>query len=601
MIPSFITNPSPEIYLSDNYLVLDVENTIREGLVGAKNPANELLYTYIQTPKTGYREIEGSELELSRYLTMFYEVDFIVAHNAKYELQWLQRAGLKTENILIYDTMIGEYVLAGNRKLPLDLGRVGQRYGLPAKEHYVDMMMNLGECPSYYPFSFLRDRCIQDVDTTHKIFLKQRQILKEHNLLNVMYTRCIFTPVLAEMEMNGMHLDKDGVNEVHKEKVEEYDSILKELDKITGGINMASPQQVADFIYNKLKFPIPKNKRGKAILGVKSKQFPEGTPKTNEQTIALLKPKTKKQERFLDLKAKESKLRKAITSYTSKFVTACEEADCMVYGSLNQTITATHRLSSSNPNLQNFDRKLKKLVTPRYKDWRMRQNDYDQLEFRVAGFLAQDERLLTDVLSEGFDAHANSATQIFGDKFSKEPREELVKELRTDAKRHTFKPLYGGHSGTKEEVAYYDWFLNRYQGVDRWHQGLLDEALDTKRMVTPTGLVFYFPHVEFTSSGYIQDQTNVKNYPVQMFATADIVPIGVTMLWHRMKDTGLKSFLINTVHDSALLEEHPDEDLRNLSDLAMSKDVIRYLKQVYGIEYNFPLTIESIAKPYWGG
>ena len=150
-------------------------------------------------------------------------------------------------------------------------------------------------------------------------------------------------------------------------------------------------------------------------------------------------------------------------------------------------------------------------------------------------------------------------------------------------------------------MVYYKKFLDRYKGIVAWHQELLDEALDTKEMKTITGLIFYFPYVAFTNSGYIEGNETVKNYPVQSFATADIVPIGVTMLYHRMKDEGVKSFLINTVHDSALIEEHPDEDLRNLSEQSMSNDVLRYLKQVYQIDYNFPLTIDSVAANHWSG
>lgn len=603
MLPTFLTNPDPDIFLSDNYLVLDFENTIRGEMAGARNAANELLFTCMKSPLLhGHTEVEGGELEVSRYLDVFYDMDFIVCHNSKYEIQWLHRAGLDTSKVLFYCTQIGEFVLAGNRKIPLDLNHTGTRYGCPPKENYVDMMMGLGECPSHYPQSLLADRCRQDVDTTHTVFKKQRVRLKEAGLLPVMFTRCIFTPVIADMEMNGMFLDEEAVYQVHKEKTHEYQAIMQELDSFTGGINMASPTQVAKFIYETLKFPIPRDRNGKELRGKPTKQFPDGLPKTNEDAINLLKPKTAKHKRFLDLKQRESKLRKTITSYTTKFVRACEEAGCMVYGNLNQTVVGTHRLSSSSPNLQNFDRKLKRLIVPRRPGWSIRQNDYDQLEFRVAGFLAQDQTLLANVLDPNFDAHAESASVIFGDEFN-DAEGESRKELRTAAKSHTFKPLYGGQSGTPAERAYYEKFLDTYQGVAAWHEKLLDEALETKKMRTITGLIFYFPRVHFTDSGYVEDQTNVKNYPVQMFATADIAPIGVTFLWHRMKDMKLKSFLINEVHDSAIAEEHPDEHdiMEQLSHQAMEDDVITYLKQVYNIDYNFPLTVESVAKPYWGG
>ena len=599
MIPNFIINPDPEIYLSDNYLVLDVENTIIDGNGRPVLPENRLLFSsiYHQGKYTG---VVGGELELSNYLDLIYSVDFIVCHNAKHELQWLQRAGADISKILVYDTMIGEYVLAGNRKWRLNLDDTAKRYKVGYKNKYISLLMKDEICPSEHPQALMHKYCHKDVAVTLKVFLSQREELKRKGLLPVFFTRCIFTPVVAEMEMTGMYLDEELVNRIHSETVLEHAEVTQQLDKITGGINMASTQQVANFLYRTLKFKILRGKNRNPILGKPNKSWPEGMPKVNEDTLSKLKAKTKKQKEFIALRSVESKLRKRLTSYTRLFTDACENHGCMLHGRINQTVTSTHRLSSSAPNLQNIDRNLKKVVTARNPGWKVRQNDYAQLEFRVAGFLAQDD-IARKVITDGEDPHAMSATMIFGESFTEATGEEK-KKWRTKAKAHTFKPLYGGTSGTEEEQAYYQAFLEKYSRIKEWHGEILEEVLETGKLKTITGLVFYFPNVRYTNTGYIEGNQAVKNYPVQMLATADIATIGATLLWHMMKDANLKSFMINEVHDSVIIEEHPEENeiLGNLSTLAMSKGVEGYLKQVYDIDFNFPLEIDQEVNDNWG-
>lgn len=603
MIPKHITNPNPDIYLSDNYLVIDFETTnLDKG--SAINKDNRLLYTSIYHSKKGWIRVKGNEHELSNYLDLMYEVDFIVAHNAKFELQWLVRAGLDLSKVLVYDTMLGEYVRAGNRRWRLSLDETAGRYEVGSKDSYISLCIKHGLCPSTLPPHLLAKYCDQDVNVTHKVFLKQRHLLSEEGLLPVFFTRCIFTPVVAEMEAYGLQLDCELVSEIHNESLAEYNELIEELNAMTGGINMASPVQVADYIYNKLKFDEVKNRYGKPIRGKPNKLFPDGLPKTDVKTISALLPKTKKQKRFLELKGRESKIRKKISSYTNTFSEACENSGGLVYGKINQANTKTHRLSSSKPNLQNIERGLKKVVTTRnlQAGWKVRQNDYAQLEYRVAGFLAQCPVAL-ECINNGEDPHYLSASMLFGEEFTgRDSSDPIYKELRNRAKADTFKPLYGGMTGSKKQVKYYKAFLEKHTGIAAWHYNLMAEAMAGDQVKTITGLTFYFPNTEYTHSGYILNSTNIKNYPVQMFATADIATIGTTLLWHQMKEAKLKSFIVNEVHDSVVIEQHPDEEevLSAMSDTAMCDDVITYLKQVYDIDYNFPLTIDQEINDNWG-
>jgi len=104
-----------------------------------------------------------------------------------------------------------------------------------------------------------------------------------------------------------------------------------------------------------------------------------------------------------------------------------------------------------------------------------------------------------------------------------------------------------------------------------------------------------------TSDGYVENNTKVRNYPIQYLATGEITPIGVTYLWHRMKERQMQSFLVNTVHDSALGEIHPDEVelFKELGVQSFTGDTYRYLKQVYDIDFNIPLEGEVTLGPHW--
>lgn len=440
MLPKFITDPDPEVYFTDNYITLDLETTnVDKG--DPRNSANRIVFGYLTGPRVGTKEIRSIS-ELTEYAELIYSCDVLICHFAKFELGWLRRAGLNLEWILVYDTLLGEYVRAGNRSWDLTLEATSRRYDGRGKKSVVSKMIEAGVCPSEIPFKMLREYCIQDVEETEKVFLKQREVLKEEGLLAVQFLRCISAPVITDIEMNGLFLDKELVRKYHYEFMEEYNNLIQQLNEITGGINMASSRQVAKFLYRDLGFDVPKDYKGQPMVGKPNKDFPEGQPATDEDAILSLKPKNERQREFIKLKSEESKLRRKITGYTTRFMEACDNNHCMVYGVINQTISQTHRLTSSNPNLQNIDRKLKKVITARNKGWRIRSSDYAQLEFRVAGCLAQDKQIYEDIITK-YDVHSYTASIIFESEWKAAGSSRKSKkgdEIRTDAKPETFKP-----------------------------------------------------------------------------------------------------------------------------------------------------------------
>lgn len=614
MLPRFLTDLNPQIYMSDNYIVLDKEVTNHDK-GSALNRNNSHLLTVWQrgTDRTKYHVERGNEYELGRLLEAIKGADFLVAHNAKFELQWLAREGAELDQILVFDTMLAEYVLLGNKKKPLNLDAMGGRYGVGGKGNYISTCIKSGICPSELPRTLLEKYCIQDVKLTHEIFLAQRKRLHDSGLLPVLFTRCIFTPVLAEIEGNGMHLDKEAVNDEYKDAVAHEAALRLRLDEITGGINLKSPKQKAQFLYDELRFAELRGPNRKPLTTA------SGARRTDTDTIKLLKVKTKRQERFKAAFTEWTQYAAALSKTLEFFYGVVNEVpEHLFYARFNQSVTQTHRLSSSGKpvlfkmydkpksvQFQNFPRKYKRLFNARDRGWLIGERDGAQLEFRVAAHLGRDAVATRDI-EKGFDVHSFTAS-ILNDvtvewMVANKERDPLAKRYRQEAKADTFKPLYGGSSGTERQQTYYRAFKEKYRGVADAQQTWIDEVVRSKQLCTQSGLIFYWPDTKITSSGYVTNTTSICNYPVQSLATAEIIPVAVTYMWHRMKQAGLRAFIINTIHDSVITEE-PEEEVDQLNEIAeqaFTKDVYNYLKEVYKIDFTVPLAVDSKSTINWG-
>ena len=579
-LPKHINLPNIKYYEGDNWVCLDFEcTTLDKG--HAKNKDNKLVCAVIYGPKIGEHKFLCTEHTFyDQAHKLIEEADFIVAHHAKFELQWLYRCGFKLENILVWCTLLGEYVMAGNRPHRLNLTASCGRHKIRGKESLVDGLIKSGVCPSEIDTKLLVNYCAIDVRATAALFHRQYHALKVMGLLPAQYTRCLVTPAIAEMEMMGMHLDGEKVESLVMDEAITLANVEGLLNDITGGINMNSPKQVAAFLYDELDFEELKVRRGGKWVKDRS---PAGGRKTGAETIDKLVSTNDKQSTFLTLRKKQAKLSKRLSTYLGPFNTAVQSANGIIRGNLNQSRTGTHRLSSSEPNMQNIDRTLKKLFCSRIEGWSMSEVDYAQLEFRVAAFLGQDKAAMKDI-ADKIDVHTVTAEIIFG---------SGGKVNRQKAKAHTFKPLYGGQSGTPKEKAYYKFFREKYTGITAAQESWKKEVLNTGKLETET-LIFYWPDTTMSSSGYISNSTQICNYRVQSLATAEIVLVGLAYLWHRMKAKGMKSFLVNTIHDSIIGEIHPDEegDWLQVTNTALIWDVQGYMNEIYNIDLNVPLEIE---------
>ena len=311
----------------------------------------------------------------------------------------------------------------------------------------------------------------------------------------------------------------------------------------------------------------------KTDMGTASKHITESNPKAKE---------------FLQSYTRYS----AIRTYLRTFIEGIEKGldpNNFIHPQFMQCVTSTGRLSSRNPNFQNMPRgatfPVRKAIISRFKDGLILEGDYRQLEFRVAGFLSQDKRVYEDVRNN-VDVHQYTA--------------DTMGVSRQDAKAHTFKPLYGGVLGTPKEMKYYEAFKQKYWQVNNWHYKLQQEAVTTKKIALPSGREYAFPEARWTRYGNVTNSTAIKNYPVQGFATADLLPLALVILYDIISKNNLKSVICNTVHDSIILDVHPDEKDECINYLREAMLSIRdECKKRYNIDYDMPIDIELKIGKNW--
>jgi DNA polymerase-1 len=288
----------------------------------------------------------------------------------------------------------------------------------------------------------------------------------------------------------------------------------------------------------------------------------------------------------------------AISSYLSSFVDGIDvyrkPTTGMLHVGLTQHITSTGRFSGRNPNMQNMPRggtfPVKRVFVSRWGGGKICEADFAQLEFRTAAFLAQDEVAMEEIAT-GFDVHSYTAKVITD---AGEPTS------RQEAKAHTFAPLFGatGYGRSKAVAAYYEHFTQKYQGVASWHKKLADEAMRFMKITNVSGRQYAFPDVTRRSNGSVTHFTMIKNYPVQGFATGDVVPVVLCEIERRLMD--MQSCLVNSVHDSVVIDVHPDETevvIQTITD--MNEDLNSLVEKAYGVTMNVPLLLEAKLGDNW--
>ena len=364
------------------------------------------------------------------------------------------------------------------------------------------------------------------------------------------------------------------------------------------GTPFAKPSRCKDCDATGFLFKETKEFAGLRFKPPSPKWFSANGFSTSKQNLQVLEgaSRAKGMDDAVDFLYKVRRL-SAVDTYLSSFVEGIAthtKADGKLHVRLLQHRTATGRLSGADPNMQNMPRggtfPVKKVFVSRFDGGKIMEADFAQLEFRAAAYLSQDGVAIEEV-STGFDVHAYTAKVI---------TDAGHPTSRQDAKAHTFAPLYGatGFRRTPAEAEYYTHFTQKYQGVADWHTRLAKEAIGTGKIITPSGREFAFPNTERKSGGRVTNFTQIKNYPVQSFATADIVPIALLHI-DKLLD-GMQSCVVNTVHDSIVVDVHPDEERSVIEIIQETNRVLPDLITIrWGLVFNVPLELEAKIGPNW--
>ena len=287
----------------------------------------------------------------------------------------------------------------------------------------------------------------------------------------------------------------------------------------------------------------------------------------------------------------------ALDTYLSSFVDGIithTKPDGKLHVRLLQHRTSTGRFSGADPNMQNMPRggtfPVKKVFISRWDGGQILEADFAQLEFRVSAFLSQDKTAMKEI-DDGFDVHSYTASVI---------SDAGEKTSRQEAKAHTFAPLYGatGFGRTPAQATYYKHFTEKYKGIALWHSKLAKEVISTSKITTPSGRQFSFPDVRRNAYGKVSHFTQIKNYPVQSFATADIVPLVLLNIENELSI--LKSCIVNSVHDSIVIDIHPDEVQKVIHVIKIvNSKMINLINTEFRLDFNVPLLLEAKIGNNW--
>ena len=543
-----------DYFLTNKILSLDTETTstsaIDAELVGLSFAVKEFEAFYVPIPAN--RE---EALQIVNIFKPVYENEEIlkIGQNLKYDLEVLRNYGIELKGKM-WDTMIAHYLI--QPELHHNMDYMAEIY-LNYQTIHIDELIgpkgkNQKSMRSLLP-SQVYEYAAEDADITLRLKNKLEPELKKAECEDLFYNiEMPLMPVLAEMEMNGVCLDTESLAETSKQFTNRMNEIEARIYELAGEqFNIASPKQVGEILFDKLK------------IVEKAKKTKTGQYVTSEEVLQQLRNKHEIVADILEHRG----LKKLIGTYIDALPKLINPKTGHIHTSFNQTITATGRLSSSDPNLQNIPirgedgKEIRKAFIPE-PGCLFFSADYSQIELRVMAHLSQDAQMI-EVFREGKDLHAATAANIY-----KKPIEEVTRDERTKSKRANFGIIYGiTVFGLAERLdiprdeakMLIDGYFETFPLVHDYMEKSKEVAREKGYVTTLFGRRRYLPDINShnaTVRGFAE--RNAINAPIQGTA-ADIIKVAMIRIFNRFKAEGIKSKMILQVHDELNFSVYPEE------------------------------------------
>ena len=543
-----------DYFLTNKILSLDTETTstsaIEAELVGLSFAVKEFEAFYVPIPAN--RE---EALRIVNIFKVVYENEKIlkIGQNLKYDLEVLRNYDIHLAGPM-WDTMIAHYLIQPELRHNMDY--MAEIY-LNYQTIHIDELIgpkgkNQKSMRSLLP-SQVYEYAAEDADITLRLKNKLEPELKKFECEDLFYNiEMPLMPVLAEMEMNGVCLDTESLAETSKQFTARMNEIEARIYELAGEqFNIASPKQVGEILFDKLKI-IEKPKKTKT-----------GQYVTSEEVLQQLRNKHEIVADILEHRG----LKKLIGTYIDALPRLINPRTGHIHTSFNQTITATGRLSSSDPNLQNIPirgedgKEIRKAFIPE-PGCLFFSADYSQIELRVMAHLSQDENMV-EVFREGKDLHAATAANIY-----KKPIDDVTRDERTKSKRANFGIIYGiTVFGLAERLdiprdeakMLIDGYFTTFPQVRDYMEKSKEIARQNGYVTTLFGRRRYLPDINShnaTVRGFAE--RNAINAPIQGTA-ADIIKVAMIHIHQRFKAEGIKSKMILQVHDELNFSVYPEE------------------------------------------
>ncbi|MDA0194723.1 MAG: DNA polymerase I [Bacteroidetes bacterium] len=541
---------------------------VAEGIVAVEAKVIGISFSYV-VEEAYYIPIDKSETLLEFKDILENERISKVGHNLKFDIQILKRFGIELKGSL-FDTMLAHYLI--DPEMRNDLEIISENYldYTPLKrEEFLGKKASLNESDDVD----LKEICGEFVDLNLRLATHLRTALKKDNLESL--SGDVETPlirVLADIEFEGVTINPETLSGMSEDLENDSSQLQKEIFEIAGEeFNIGSPKQLGDILFDKLK------------LIEKPKKTRTGQYSTNEEVLVKLAGEHEIAKKIMEFREYQ-KLKSTYVDALPKMISAF---DGRIHTDYRQTVAATGRLSSNNPNLQNIPirtekgREIRKAFIPRNEDYLILSADYSQIELRIMASFSKDESMI-EAFREGRDIHATTAAKIFDI-----PLDEVDDNMRRMAKSANFGIIYGisafGLANNlniprSEASEFIRSYFREFPAVKKYMDEVVNIAREQEYVETILGRRRYLPEINsrnMTGRGFAE--RNAINAPIQGSA-ADIIKIAMINIHRWMKENDFKSKMIMQVHDELVFDIHKDE-LDTIKD-----PIVEFMKNAHPLE-----------------